>query len=77
VALRDLFKNLFAGSQSEDRIAQYVIREHQRGRDLAEILEDNYVQNRLGKDQIARLLDRPELVRALGESTVASARSDL
>jgi hypothetical protein len=77
VALRDLFKNLFARSQQEDRIAQYVVREHQRGRDLAEILEDNYVQNRLSKDQVARLLDRPEVVRALGESTVESARSDL
>ena len=31
---------------AEERVAAYVIREHERGRDLAEILEDRYVQNR-------------------------------
>jgi hypothetical protein len=35
------------------------------------------VQNRLSKEQVSRLLDRPEVVRALGESTVESARSDI
>jgi hypothetical protein len=77
VALRDLFKNLFARSQKDDLVAQYVIREHKRGRPLSEILEDRYVQNRLSKEQVSRLLDRPEVVRALGESTVESARSDI
>ena len=77
MALRDLFKNLFARSQKDDLVAQYVIREHQRGRPLSEILEDRYVQNRLSKEQVSRLLDRPEVVRALGESTVESARSDI
>lgn len=77
MALRDLFKNLFARSQKDDLVAQYVIREHRRGRPLSEILEDRYVQNRLSKEQVSRLLDRPEVVRALGESTVESARSDI
>jgi hypothetical protein len=77
MALRDLFKNLFARSQKDDLVAQYVIREHKRGRPLSEILEDRYVQNRLSKEQVSRLLDRPEVVRALGESTVESARSDI
>ena len=49
MALRDLFNNLFARSQKDDLVAQYVIREHQRGRPLSEILEDRYVQNRLSK----------------------------
>jgi hypothetical protein len=78
VALRDLFQNpfafLFARSSAEERVAQYVIREHERGRDLKDILEDRYVQNRLTKEQVMRLLDRPEVVRALGESTVESTR---
>ena len=78
MALRDLFQNpfafLFARSSAEERVAQYVIREHQRGRDLKEILEDRYVQNRLTKEQVMRLLDRPEVVRVLGESTVESTR---
>ena len=77
MALRDLFKNLFARSQKDDLVAQYVIREHQRGRPLSEILEDRYVQNRLSKDQVSRLLDRPEVVRALGETTVESAKAQV
>ena len=77
MALRDLFKNLFARSQKDDLVAQYVIREHHRGRTLSEILEDRYVQNRVSKEQVSRLLDRPEVVRALGESTVESARSQI
>ena len=49
-------------------MAQYVIREHDRGRPLAEILEDRYVLNRLeSPEQRARLLDRPEIVQAVGE----------
>jgi hypothetical protein len=78
VALKDLFQNpfsfLFARSSAEERVAQYVIREHERGRDLKDILEDRYVQNRLTKEQVLRLLDRPEVVRALGAPTVESAR---
>lgn len=81
MALRDLFQNpfsfLFARSSAEERVATYVIREHGRGRDLKDILEDRYVLNRLTKEQVSRLLDRPEVVRALGESTVESARTQL
>ena len=54
-----------------------MIREHERGRDLKDILEDRYVQNRLTKQQVLRLLDRPEVVRALGETTVQSARAQI
>jgi hypothetical protein len=77
MALRDLFKNLFARSQKDDLVAQYVIREHQRGRPLSEIIEDRYVQNRLSKEQVSRLLDRPEVVRALGATTVESAKAQI
>jgi hypothetical protein len=81
VALRDLFQNpfsfLFARSSAEERVATYVIREHERGRDLKDILEDRYVQNRLTKQQVLRLLDRPEVVHALGETTVQSARAQV
>ncbi len=81
MALKDLFQNpfsfLFARSSAEERVAQYVIREHERGRDLKDILEDRYVQNRLTRVQVLRLLDRPELVRALGATTVESARVQL
>ena len=75
MAFKDLFSFLFQRSSAEERVAAYVIREHDRGRDLSQILEDRYVQNRLTPDQRARLLDRPEVIKALGDDTVADARS--
>ena len=75
--LRSPFSFLFARSSAEDRIAAYVIREHGRGRSLTEILEDRYVQNRLSPQQRLRLLDRPEVIQALGDETVAESRRDL
>ncbi|MGI9111324.1 MAG: hypothetical protein ACR2GT_03865 [Gaiellaceae bacterium] len=74
MAFKDLFSFLFQRSSAEERVAAYVIREHDRGRDLSQILEDRYVQNRLTPDQRSRLLDRPEVIRALGDDTVAGAR---
>ncbi len=74
MALKDIFSFLFQRSAGEERVAQYVIREHGRGRPLAEILEDRYVQNRLTPDQRARLLDRPEVIKAIGNDTVSRAR---
>ena len=77
MAFRDLFSFLFQRSSAEERVAAYVIREHERGRDLAQILEDRYVQNRLTPDQRERLLDRPEVIRAIGDVTVANARETI
>jgi hypothetical protein len=75
--LRSPFSFLSARSSTEDRVSAYVIREHGRGRGLAEILEDRYVQNRLSPQQRLRLLDRPELIQALGDETVEDTRRDL
>lgn len=55
----------------------YVVREHQRGRSLAEILEDPYVRNRTSEQERARLLDHPELIRAIGKDVAESARSQV
>ena len=54
MAFKDLFSFLFQGSSGEERVAQYVIREHDRGRPLAEIMEDRYVLNRLESPRSAR-----------------------
>jgi hypothetical protein len=75
--LRNPFSFLFARSSKEERLAAYVIREHERGRALTEILEDPYVRNRASQQEVARLLDRPEVIHALGESTVAPERERL
>jgi hypothetical protein len=79
VALRDIFRNpfsfLFERSSQDDRLAQYVIREHDRGRSLDEILNDRYILNRCSEQQLSRLLENPDLVRALGEDAIRGARS--
>lgn len=72
--LRNPFSFLFSSSSGEDRVAAYLIREHERGRSLTEILDDPYVRNRCTPREQERLLDRPELIRALGDDVVAAAR---
>jgi hypothetical protein len=74
---RNPFSFLFARSSQEERLAAYVIREHERGRSLAEILEDRYVLNRTTPQQRARLLDRPDVIRAIGDDVVESTRAQL
>jgi hypothetical protein len=67
--LRNPFSFLFARSSSEDRVAAYVIREHERGRELDDVLDDPYVRNRLTESQRQRMLERPEVVEALGRGS--------
>ena len=74
---RNPFSFLFQRSSQEERLARYVIREHDRGRPLAEILEDRYLLNRTTVQQRERLLDRPEVIRAIGDESIASARQAL
>jgi hypothetical protein len=76
MAFRDLFSFLFQRSTQEERVAQYVIREHDRGRPLNDILEDKYVVNRLqSPQQRAALLDRPEVIHAVGADRTEAAKS--
>lgn len=74
---RNPFSFLFERSSQEDRLAAYVIREHDRGRTLDDILTDRYILNRTSPHQLQRLLDNPELVRALGNDTIESVRSTM
>ena len=73
-----MFSFLFQRSSAEERVAQYVVREHDRGRALSEILEDNYVINRLqSPQQRARLLERPEILQAVGADMVEAAKASI
>ena len=74
---RNPFSFLFQRSSGEERVAAYVIREHARGRPLAEIMEDRYVQNRLTPEAQKRLLYRPEVIRAIGEGERAEAQAQV
>ena len=64
---------MFTPKGAEDRVAAYVIREHGRGRTLDDILDDPYVVNRLSEQEVARVLERPEVVKAIGDD-MAEAR---
>jgi hypothetical protein len=71
---KNLFSFLFQRSGAEEHVARYVIREHQRGRPLDEILLDKYVQNRLTPEQQKRLLDRPEIIEVIGKDDAEAAK---
>lgn len=73
--LRNPFSFLFTRSSVEERLAAYVIREHDRGRSLDEILEDRYLINRATPSQRQRLLDRPEVIRAIGDDAIEAAKA--
>jgi hypothetical protein len=70
---RNPFASLFARSSREDQLAAYVIREHKLGRDLDEILADPYLRNRASELERRRLLERPDIIRAVGEDTARAA----
>ena len=74
---KNLFSFLFQRSSAEEHVARYVIREHDRGRSLDEILEDRYVQNRLTPEQQRRLLDRPEIVGAISSNVIEAAKASV
>jgi hypothetical protein len=72
--VRTPFSFLFPRSRKEDLVAEHIIREHHRGRSLSEILNDAYVTNRLSPDKVERCLERPDVIHAIGEDTVAMRR---
>ena len=72
---KNLFSFLFQRPSAEEHVARYVVREHDRGRGLDEILHDKYVQNRLTPEQQRRLLDRPEVMEAISGDMIESAKA--
>jgi hypothetical protein len=74
---KNIFSFLFSRGSAEEHVARYVIREHDRGRSLTEILDDKYVQNRLTAEQQRRLLDRPEVIEAFSSDTIEAAKASV
>ncbi len=58
----------------DEMLAAYIIREHKQGRSLEDILDDPYIRNRTFEEQRLRLLERPDVIRAVGEDTAAAAQ---
>ena len=75
--LRSPFAFLFTRPQKEKLAAEYVIREHHRGRSLRDILDDPYIRNRCTDEQVRRVLEQPEVIHAIGEDVVAAHISEL
>jgi hypothetical protein len=73
-SIRGMFSFLSTGSRRETVVAEYLIREHHRGRSLSDILQDPYVENRSTPEEINRILDRPDVIQALGQDTVDARR---
>ena len=71
------FSFLFPRSRREEFLVQYVIREHGRGRSLEDVLADPYIVNRATPEQRARVLERPEIVEAIGDHTIDAMRRSL
>ena len=78
------FSRIFGGGSDSDQhksltkmdsLAAYVVREHRSGRALQEILEDPYLKNRATDEQRLKLLERPDVIRAVGED-VANMAAD-
>ena len=72
-----MFSFLFSRGSAEEHVARYVIREHDRGRSLHDILDDKYVQNRMTPEQQRRLLDRPEIMEAISGDMLETAKASL
>jgi hypothetical protein len=75
--LQSPFSFLFAKNSKEEHVVAYLLREHGAGRGVEEVLKDAYVQNRLSPEQQKRMLSRPDVIHALGEQAVESARAAL
>ena len=77
VRARNPFAFLFTSSRREQFLAEYVIRECARGRSLEDVLADPYVRNRSTPAERGRLLERPEVVAAIGEQATADMKRAL
>jgi hypothetical protein len=67
----------FTGARQEDALVRYIVGEAGRGRTLSDILDDPYVRNRADDTTVRRILDRPELVHAVGRDAVEGLRAQL
>ena len=68
------FSGFFEPDSRNDRLAAYIIREHSLGRPIEEIIDDPYLKNRVSREHIERLLERPDVIHAVTEDTAKAAK---
>jgi hypothetical protein len=69
--------SFLGGSSHDDALARHVIAEYRHGRPLGEILDDPYLRNRADERTRRRLLDRADVIEAVGDEVVGQLRSRL
>lgn len=74
---RNLFSIFFSTTRRDQYLARYLVRECGRGRSPDDVLADPYVVNRSTVEERGRLLERPDVVEAIGEQTIAEMRLTL
>jgi hypothetical protein len=52
---------------AEERVLHYIVRELHQGRNIKVILNDPYVRNRVNEGQLDKVLDNPEILKAVEE----------
>jgi hypothetical protein len=62
---------------TEDAMVRYVIREVAADRPLADVMKDAYITNRASQVDARRLLDRPEVIAAVGDDVAEDLRGKL
>jgi hypothetical protein len=62
-------------TSKEDALAAYIIREHKQGRSIEDIIDDPYLKNRTTDEARVRLLERPDVIRAVGDEVAKMAQS--
>ncbi len=56
----------------EERVLNYIVRELHSGRSLKAIIQDTYIKNRINQEQLAHILENPEIIEAV-ESEISKA----
>ncbi len=67
-----MFLDDLATDAIEERVVDYVIREVRNGRKLTEALQDPYVKNRLSPERLEKVLENPEVMKALEDQIAVS-----
>ena len=68
--IKNPFASLFSSTRREQYLTRYVLRETAKGRSLDEVLTDPYIRNRSTPEERARLIEQPEIVKAIGASRI-------
>ncbi len=66
--VKDLLKKFIeelSQDVTEERVLNYIIRELHLGRSLKSIIQDNYIKNRVNEEQLAHILENPEVIDAV------------